>query len=191
MEKEVEKPEVETGVESGSPSGADGKTYTQDELNRLFGERAKQAKAALLKELGFDDLDSATKLIKTARETEEAAKSELQKAQERAAELEKKIEADKLERREMAVSHEIAIQSGKLGIVDGDVAYKLLDKEAIEFDDNGKPKNIEDLLKNLVQDKPYLLGGNKPGAFNYGRGAEEMSGVEAEFFRRNPGLKLN
>lgn len=187
MEKEVEKPEVETGVESGSPSGADGKTYTQDELNRLFGERAKQAKAALLKELGFDDLDSATKLIKTARETEEAAKSELQKAQERAAELEKKIEADKLERREMAVSHEIAIQSGKLGIVDGDVAYKLLDKEAIEFDDNGKPKNIEDLLKNLVQDKPYLLGGNKPGAFNYGKGEQTDPIVEAA--RKAAGLK--
>ena len=189
MENEVEQPKVEIGVESGSPSGADGKTYTQDELNRLFGERAKQAKAALLKELGFEDLDSATKLIKTARETEEAAKSELQKAQERAAELEKKIEADKLERREMAVSHEIAIQSGKLGIVDGDVAYKLLDKEAIEFDDNGKPKNIEDLLKKLVQDKPYLLGGNKPGAFNYGR-SESLSGVEEEFLKRNPGLKI-
>lgn len=191
MEKEVEKPEVETGVESGSPSGADGKTYTQDELNRLFGERAKQAKAALLKELGFDDLDSATKLIKTARETEEAAKSELQKAQERAAELEKKIEAEAAMRKEMVTSHEVATQANKLGIVDGDDAYKLLDKGAIEYDDNGKPTNVDVLLKKLVQDKPYLLGGKQPGAFNYGRGAEEMSGVEAEFFRRNPGLKLN
>lgn len=189
MEKEVEKPEVETGVEPGSPSGADGKTYSQDELNKLFGERAKQAKTATLKELGFASFEEAEALIKKARDTEEASKSELQKAQERAAELEKRIEAEAAMRKEMAVSHEIAIQSGKLGIVDGDVAYKLLDKEAIEFDDNGKPKNIEDLLKKLVQDKPYLLGGNKPGAFNYGR-SESLSGVEEEFLKRNPGLKI-
>jgi hypothetical protein len=65
----------------------------------------------------------------------------------------------------------------------------LLDKEAIEFDDNGKPKNIEDLLKKLVQDKPYLLGGNKPGAFNFRR-TESLSGVEEEFLKRNPGLKI-
>ena len=185
----VEEPNVETGVEPGSPSGADGKTYSQDELNKLFGERAKQAKTATLKELGFASFEEAEALIKKARDTEEASKSELQKAQERAAELEKRIEAEAAMRKEMATSHEVATTANKLGIVDSDVAYRLIDKESIEYDDKGKPSNIEALLKKLPQDKPYLLGGNKPGAFNYGR-SESLSGVEEEFLKRNPGLKI-
>jgi len=188
MENEVEQPKVEIGVESGSPSGADGKTYSQDELNRLFGERAKQAKTATLKELGFASFEEAEALIKKARDTEEASKSELQKAQERAAELEKRIEAEAAMRKEMATSHEVATTANKLGIVDSDVAYRLIDKESIEYDDKGKPSNIEALLKKLAQDKPYLLAGNKPGAFNYGKGEGAVDPI-VEAARKAAGLK--
>jgi hypothetical protein len=46
----------------------------------------------------------------------------------------------------------------KLNVVDPEAAYALLNKEALEFDDSGQPKNVEAAVKALITDKSYLVG---------------------------------
>ena len=95
MADEVEKQEQteQTGNAGSTGDGASqaGKSYSQDDLNRMFAERAKQAESALLKQLGFESKAAAEALIRESKARKEAEMSELQKAQERAAELEKQL----------------------------------------------------------------------------------------------------
>ena len=71
----------------------------------------------------------------------------------------------------------IAVQANGLKIVDADAAYRLLDQGAIQFDDQGKPTNLKELLAQLIKDKPYLI--DKPGATtnanNPGRDTKEIT----------------
>ena len=69
-------------------------------------------------------------------------------------EAKKRPEAQKA----LALQSEIVSESARLGIVDADAAYKLLDKTAIEYDEAGKPRNVEALLRELLKSKPYLAG---------------------------------
>src|SRR3990167_691925 len=71
-----------------------GKTFTQEQLDKLLGERAARAREAaiadLVKELGFDSADTLKAKAKAAAEAEAAQQTELEKAQKRIADLEKK-----------------------------------------------------------------------------------------------------
>ncbi len=66
-------------------SGDDGATFTQADMDRVAGERAKRAEEAALKKL-FGDLevenaDSLKALLQAQRERDDAEKSDLEKAQ--------------------------------------------------------------------------------------------------------------
>lgn len=85
-----------------------------------------------------------------------AAMSETERLQQRVAELER-ANADYLtERQERSIRYAVATASNKLGIVDADAAYRLLDLAELETDDNGDPKDIEKALKDLLKKRPYL-----------------------------------
>jgi hypothetical protein len=82
------------------------KTFTQEEVNQIVSERVKKERA---KFEGFDDLKA-----KAAKfdELEEAQKSELQKAQERAEELERKLKAIEHEKGVQSVRAKVAQEKG-------------------------------------------------------------------------------
>ena len=151
-----------TAVVSGDAASTQGKTYSQDELNRMFAERAKQAESAMLKKLGFENVSDAEALIKAHRERQQAEMSELERAQAQNAELKQQLAQAAEAQKALALQSEIVSESARLGIVDADAAYKLLDKTAIEYDEAGKPRNVEALLRELLKSKPYLasVGGS-------------------------------
>lgn len=104
-------------------------------------------------------------LSKEKQEREDAEKTELQKVQERAAALEReKAETEnrlKAERTRTAV----ILSAGKLNVIDPDAAEKLLDTASITYDADGRPENVEELLKDLIKEKPYLVKADeKPGS---------------------------
>lgn len=164
---------VEQVVESGSAevtgnAASTEKAYTQSELNRMFAERAKQAESALLKRLGFESPDDAEALVKQVREKEQAEKSELQKALELASEKDKRIQDLMNQQRELVVQSGVTTAASKLGIIDPDAAYRLLDKSLIEYDEGGQAKNIEALLVSMLKERPYLTG-SSASAMNPGK----------------------
>ncbi len=144
---------------SGDSASQSGKAYSQDELNRMFADRVNQAERSLLKKLGFEKVEDAESILRKAREHEESEKSELQKAQEKAAQLEKERESWQSKQKEIAAQYDVALKAAKLGIVDPDAAWKLLDRSELQYDADDKPSNTELLLQGLLKEKPYLAGG--------------------------------
>lgn len=160
------------GDESSNGAGAnDSKTYTQEELNKMFSDRARQAENSLLKKLGFEkpeDLQSALSRLKTI---DDGQKSELQKTQDELNQLKRSNTELITKQKDLITQHEVTLEADKLGIVDPDAAYRLLDLSQLKYGEDDKPNNVEEVLKGLIKSKPYLVGdgssaGNPPKTHN-------------------------
>lgn len=90
---------------------------------------------------------------------EEAKMTEQEKLQKRLAELERKETEYQQSLQARTLEYEVKLHAARLGVVDPEVAYRLLDLKLIEFDEDGKPVNLEKVLKELITKKPYLAGG--------------------------------
>jgi len=149
-----------TGGGGADNSAAGMKTYNQADLDRMFGERASQAERGLLKKLGFERIEDAQSSLEKLRELEDSQKSEADKQRDKIAELERANIEHLQQRQEYVTEYEIRLAASRLGIIDPEAAYKLVDLARIEYDD-GKPKNIDKVLAELVKTRPYLLGAHK------------------------------
>lgn len=92
------------------------------------------------------------------KQYEEARLSETERLQKRLAELERELTHIQQERQERILRYETMLAAQRLGIVDPEAAYRLLDLSSLEYDDAGQPTNLEQALKQLVAKKPYLAG---------------------------------
>ncbi len=88
---------------------------------------------------------------------EEAKLTEQERLQKRLAELERKEMEYQMTLQARTLEYEVKLHAARLGVVDPEAAYRLLDLKQIEFDDDGKPLNIEKVLKELVAKKSYLV----------------------------------
>ena len=77
------------GESTANAGGAEKKTFSQDEVNRIIKARAERELQTVLQEAGLAGVDELKGLVQAKRQAEEAQKSEMQKLQERAAQLEK------------------------------------------------------------------------------------------------------
>jgi len=144
-------PQVETPEdEQLGPAGV--KAYEAEKAARRDAEKkvreASKAVAALeakLQEITDRDLDEQTKKDRRL-ETLENERTVLLR-----------------ERQQTMVTMEVNRLQPKMGLVDVDAASRLLDWDQVEYGDDGKPHNVEDLLRALLKDKPYL-GGQRPVA---------------------------
>lgn len=130
----------------------------------------------------------------------ETAKAELTKLQQasltdterrdaRLAELERK-EADwAIERQDWQTRESVTHAALRLGYADPADAYSLIDRAALEFDDSGRPRNVDKLLTDLIAAKPYLAGASRPGgSFDGGpRGAAASGNNMNDILRRAAG----
>lgn len=105
--------------------------------------------------------ESATHRFKAKELDELKAKIEAEKLSE-SERYQQKIEEQNqllIKNQERVIRSEIKSMATTLGIIDPAVAAKLIDWADIEYDENtGDPTNVEDLLKELLKDKPYLAG---------------------------------
>ena len=106
------------------------------------------------------DLEAAQK----ARE--EAELSEQERAQRRMIELEEQVKMTTQRARDAALRAEINAAATKFGIVDVDAASRLLDTNTLEYDDTDGWVGVDDALRALTQDRPWLVQTNThtPGA---------------------------
>ena len=144
-------------------------------------EAEKQFDAAYVQKLRSE----AAKYRKRLRELEEALKakeeaemSEQERLQKRLAELEKERDTLAARAREQAVRFEVAATAQRLGIQSADAAWRLLDTERLAFDDEGKPTNLEALLRETVQKYPFLVGTAQASATNPARGQSSRLTLE-------------
>ena len=166
--------EGEGGAVTPSPAGGQSRTFTQEQLDAIVGERATRAKGAaiseLLGELGLEKADDLKALVKAARERQASEQTEAQRMQAQLAEYQKKEQSWAAEKRAQALQIAVQAAAQKAGIVDAEVALALI-RGQIEFDAEGAPQGVEAALTELVKSKPYLRAGagNSANPTNPGR----------------------
>lgn len=165
---------------SGNGGEQDKVTFTQQELDALFAERAKRASegalSELFKSLGVSDAASLKTALDKVREADEAQKTELQKLLDKASKAEasvadleaaRKAEIEAFTRRildteiKIAASRDVKDKDGKITrqafrAEAVDDVILLVDRKNITEKD-GAYTGIEGALDALAKAKPWLL----------------------------------
>jgi len=119
---------------------------------------------------------------------EEAKMTEQEKLQKRLAELERKETEYQQTLQARTLEYEVKLHAAQLGIVDAEAAYKLVDLAEIEFDENGKPINIDNVLRDLISKKSWLVAGARSSPTNPARSRLTIDDIkrmsEAEINKR-------
>jgi hypothetical protein len=136
----------------------------EDEQLGPAGVKAYEAEKTARREAEKRAREFAKDKAKLEQRLQEIADKDLDeqtKKDRRLSELEAERTVLLQERQRTMVTMEVNRLQPKMGLVDVDAASRLLDWEQIEYGDDGKPSNVEDLLRGLLKDKPYL-GGQRP-----------------------------
>lgn len=161
--EEAKAKEVAEKAEADKPLGADGKPFDPERAQRAIGaareaERKAKSEAKELREAKAE-LDKL----------KEKDLSESDRLKKKVEELEGKVTTADGELKEARLLREIA--RSKTKTVDPDAALTFL-KGRVEYED-GKPQGVEDALKALLEEKPYLKGKPSAPSVDGGSGGEE------------------
>ncbi len=173
-----------TQTASNAQAATDSEQITLEEARRLRSEavnlrkREKEAQAALKV---YQDAEQVAK---------DAQLPEIERLKKVAADLQAEHDQLAAELVTARVNQDVAKYAGKLNfIVSPDLLAKLIDWEAVEFDDAGKPTNVEKLLEKLAKNAPDLvkkeqqqqgappLPGMSPDRAAYGRSSIQRPGT--------------
>jgi hypothetical protein len=108
--------------------------------------------------------ENAANRVKAKEAEDRAAKAAMTEEERRKAEAQendKKLTAAEQRAHNFALQLSVERQARKMGIVDEEAAFRLLDASKVEFDDAGNPTNVEALLGELVKARTWLLGGGE------------------------------
>ena len=130
----------------------------QSELNRVAGtvriEERKKWEAELAKERKKWETEFAAKVDE---ERKKAAMTETERLKAEKEAAEKKAQDAMRTANERLLRAEVKATAVALDIVDPDAAYALMDRDAVSVAEDGTTQGVEDALKALIKDKPYLL----------------------------------
>lgn len=142
----------------GGAGAADqqGRTFTQAELDRIVQDRLARQKSQFA---NYDELKAKASKFD---ELEQQNKTELEKANERAAQLEREHAEALQQLQDSRLRTAVVTEAAKRNVVDPDAALALLDRANLEFGDDGTPTNIADAMDQLLKARPYLVGGGRP-----------------------------
>jgi len=116
--------------------------------------------------------------------SDEAKLTETERTALRISELERKLverEAAVQERTVLAATVESA---ARLGFANPRLAYRLLDRNAIEYDTDGAPTNVEPLLRELLRAEPYLTAAHARPTGSIDGGTRGSPGLSLEQIKR-------
>lgn len=159
--------------------GKKGKTLTQEAVNALIKERVERAEASatnkLLQDLGIGSVDDLKSLVTNARKTQDANKTELEKAQEKLAQTQSDL-ADREQRRiKVLIKSAVELEAAKLNFWKPEQAIKLIDLTKIEVGEDDTVKGVEEAMQELAEQNKHLIKTNgKPSL-----GATNPAGVQA------------
>jgi len=173
-------PTGDTGINGEQPDKTtEPKTVTLDEKQLM--EREQRAAKAMIKNMaeraGLDEA-GVQKLLDDYKAKKDAEKTEAQREKER---------ADKL-------AEELAGYKNKAAVLSAGVEPEFTDFVAFKVNKMvTDTTDFETALKKFLADNPKYAGGEKPqgaGGYKQGSAGQQLSGVEAEFLKRNPNLKI-
>lgn len=148
------------------PAQPEEKTFSQAELDELIAKRIDRERKKYEKYADYDEIKTkASEYEKVLEEKRLAELSEAERAQDQA----KKFEEEKKELtaqldavRKQAESEKIRNKFNKVA-TDANIAYlddaiALADLSAVSIDEDGRVVGMDDVVKALVDNKPFLVG---------------------------------
>lgn len=160
---------AETVIEQGNGTAADSqkqRTFTQDEVNAIIADRLKRESAK------YTDYESLKTKAQKFDEMEEANKSELQKATEKADALQKQIDSMTREKEVMSIREKVSNETG--------VPMSLLSKES-EEECMEQAKALLAFKNQDVSSYPSVKDGGEPTNTKTKKSEEELFG---EWFKK-------
>jgi hypothetical protein len=158
-------------AQSSQADGADNASGEDPAALRRELEEARQDAARYRKKAGT--LESEKKAA------EDAKLPEQERLLKRVADLERLNSTYEQERQDWRTREAVTRSAVRLGFADPVDAFALVDRSALEFADDGTPKNTDRLLADLLRAKPYLAGGTRPmGSFDGGVRGQPAKGQD-------------
>lgn len=155
-------------------------------LLKAIEERTGRAEKSVLRSMaeqtGVDE-DSLSELL---------AKTRAKQAAELPPETQKKLDAANACLTKRLLEAEVKSVGAELGLIDTEVALKLLDTSGVTIAEDGAVSGVREAMETLRLSKRYLFSTGNRGAWaqKVGTGgASALSGVEEAFYRKNPALK--
>lgn len=148
--KPEEDPSTGNPEETSEVDAETDEAFDQERAMTLIRKLRAEAREAgkLKKRLGELEAD--------AQQRKEAEMTELQKAQSKAEELNKRLQTLETQRRAQEIRHAVELTATRLGFASPEDAYTLADLSAVEVSEEGQVKGVEAALKELLNKKPYL-----------------------------------
>lgn len=159
-------------AQSSQADGADNASGTVDvtALQRELTETRREA---------AKNRTELKRLQDAAKAAADASLPEQERLQNRLAELERANTEHERERAEWTTQAAVTKSALRLGFLDPVDAYALLDRAALEHDEQGAPKNVDKLLAELLRAKPYLGGAGRPsGSADGGVNGQPATGMD-------------
>lgn len=146
------------------PQAPKGKTFTQEDLDRINAETRRKAADTeakrILEALGIEDVEKGKAIIKAAQAADEAAKSELQRAQEENLRLKAQADQATAKAREVFVRARVENALRDAGInpqrVEG--ALRLAPLGEVQVADDGSIAGVEEAVKAVKESSPEWFG---------------------------------
>lgn len=171
-------PQVGAENDNTPQAGANQSALT---LEQALSELAKVRKEAASHRVKLNEFEEQ------ARKAAEAQMTEAEKYKTRSADLERQLAEKTQAFQERVVNQEVRMYAASMGFVYPDVAATLLDWSQIEYSDDGSPKNVQQLLKNLLKDKPLLAGTPQAGSVaNPPRNPQAMTFTNSQIGQMSP-----
>ncbi|MDR3572868.1 MAG: hypothetical protein P4L50_03320 [Anaerolineaceae bacterium] len=171
------------GKTTPPPAPPEKKSYTQEELDVMFADRAKRASekatADLLTELGLKNKTELADYVKKQKQSESDQLSEVEKLKKQNLDLETEKNKIAEEAKVSRIRSAVETAAAKLNFHKPEDAYALADTQEIKIGDDGKITGVDESLKALVKDRPYLVdtGKQKPPNTNSGSGGDGTTSV--------------
>lgn len=134
-----------------------------DEPMTLGEARKLRREAATLR-------DRLAELDRAEQERRQASMTELEKVTAKATTLEQELAQARQELADERLGRSIEATASRLGFANPDDAYRLLDRKALELDDDGRPKALDKALQELLRARPYLAATRVTGGADAGTG---------------------
>lgn len=151
--------------ESAQQEQADDKVFTQTEVNDLIAMRLEREKKKLDKFADYDELKTKLSEYEQAQKEKEQAemteldrlKAQLEEKDTFAKTLEEQLNETKSAAQREKIRNEFIKVATSQNVAYLDDAIQLADLSAVTIDEDGKVVGVEDVVKSLVDNKPFLL----------------------------------
>lgn len=165
-------------TETPQPPEFDAKKLGDDDFNKVFDD------PRIFNHPRFKSLNERAKKLDEFEKAEEARKAEEMKKKGEFEALAKteseKREAAELKLKNALIDNKITVEATKNGAGDVEAVLKLIDRSTVSIDDSDAITGVEDAVKALLENKPYLKGSSSNTVIGSetNPGANQNSGIK-------------